>query len=558
MSSIKLEKVVSFSSEAKAFPASNLLTCDKYKKWQTRKPGEGKAFVIVKLERPSVISGIDIGNAGSAFIEVFASTDNQDFCLLLPTSSFMSPMEARNDEERERVRMFTKLADNASGKSWAYIKVVCSQPFNKTKPFGITFIRVHGPSKADTAGQQDECNGKDISSSKIDNEKSANSQNSENEAKSEPKKVFARTPKKSPIIPSRGREIESDDSDNERERRDQLQPSTFKVEYSKKRSPAKKPSQRPANILQDVVFVLSGFQNPLRSQIRSQALAMGASYMADWNERCTHLVCAFPNTPKWTEVAKTGGRIVTRSWIDACEKAGKQVGWRDFKCGKYRDKVLDVTDTGGGDSEVEEEEEYGDDGDSDYTPGKDEEMETSQTNNELEEYDEDMGTSMEVEKDEDLEENPNENQDNKKHRRPDGGKKNVQETVKNRETLSKAENFITNEAKRVKVQLMQRQDESISDNINSEELDVPEWDGGDLGRFFAGRKFHIKDDVDDKDERGTLEKYIIAHCGNLTRNPSTADVVVSWDAEGEITTSSKMRSPLWVVKCHQENRFIED
>lgn len=62
-------------------------------------------------------------------------------------------------------------------------------------------------------------------------------------------------------------------------------------------------------------------------------------YLPDWDDRCTHLVCAFANTPKWSQVAQTGGRIVTKEWLDACEQAGRQILWRDFKCGKYRDKV---------------------------------------------------------------------------------------------------------------------------------------------------------------------------------------------------------------------------
>lgn len=45
------------------------------------------------------------------------------------------------------------------------------------------------------------------------------------------------------------------------------------------------------------------------------------------------------------------------------------------------------------------------------------------------------------------------------------------------------------------------------------EEDVPSWNGGDLGRFFHGKKFYIKDDIEDKDERETLRKYIIGHCG---------------------------------------------
>ncbi len=33
---------------------------------------------------------------------------------------------------------------------------------------------------------------------------------------------------------------------------------------------------------------------------------MGAKYKGDWDWSCTHLICAFPNTPKFNQV---GGRI---------------------------------------------------------------------------------------------------------------------------------------------------------------------------------------------------------------------------------------------------------
>lgn len=42
--------------------------------------------------------------------------------------------------------------------------------------------------------------------------------------------------------------------------------------------------------MKNVVFVLSGFQNPLRSELRNQATEMGATYSDDWNEKCTHLM----------------------------------------------------------------------------------------------------------------------------------------------------------------------------------------------------------------------------------------------------------------------------
>ena len=61
-----------------------------------------------------------------------------------------------------------------------------------------------------------------------------------------------------------------------------------------------------------VVFVLSGFINPERGTLRSQALEMGAEYQVDWNSNCTLLLCAFPNTPKFRQVEADGGTIVSK------------------------------------------------------------------------------------------------------------------------------------------------------------------------------------------------------------------------------------------------------
>ena len=61
-----------------------------------------------------------------------------------------------------------------------------------------------------------------------------------------------------------------------------------------------------------VVFALSGFVNPERGILRSQALEMGAEYQPDWNSNCTLLVCAFPNTPKFRQVEADGGTIVSK------------------------------------------------------------------------------------------------------------------------------------------------------------------------------------------------------------------------------------------------------
>ena len=43
-------------------------------------------------------------------------------------------------------------------------------------------------------------------------------------------------------------------------------------------------------VLGRVIFVLSGFQNPQRGQLRDKALQMGARYEGEWNKKCTHLM----------------------------------------------------------------------------------------------------------------------------------------------------------------------------------------------------------------------------------------------------------------------------
>ncbi|XP_039070853.1 DNA-repair protein XRCC1 isoform X2 [Hibiscus syriacus] len=78
-------------------------------------------------------------------------------------------------------------------------------------------------------------------------------------------------------------------------------------------------------LLEGVVFVLSGFVNPERGTLRSQALAMGAEYQPDWNSNCTLLVCAFQNTPKFRQVEADCGTIVSKEWILECYAQKKLV-----------------------------------------------------------------------------------------------------------------------------------------------------------------------------------------------------------------------------------------
>lgn len=85
-----------------------------------------------------------------------------------------------------------------------------------------------------------------------------------------------------------------------------------------------------SKLLEGVVFVLSGFVNPERGILRSQALEMGAEYRLDWNSDCTLLVCAFPNTPKFRQVESDCGTIVSKEWISECYTQKKLVDIESF------------------------------------------------------------------------------------------------------------------------------------------------------------------------------------------------------------------------------------
>ncbi|XP_065869053.1 DNA-repair protein XRCC1 [Euphorbia lathyris] len=80
-----------------------------------------------------------------------------------------------------------------------------------------------------------------------------------------------------------------------------------------------------SKLMEGVVFVLSGFVNPERATLRSQALEMGADYRQDWDSGCTLLVCAYSNTPKFRQVEGDNGTIVKREWISDCYNQKKLV-----------------------------------------------------------------------------------------------------------------------------------------------------------------------------------------------------------------------------------------
>lgn len=189
--------------------------------------------------------------------------------------------------------------------------MICLQKFN-TKPFGLQFIKLY--TAATTA----------------DN-------NEEDETKEEQTKIGSYFAKIKATKDTKPVETESNDKSSnvatELLKRKSMNDS-ISSPPAKKLAPTSTDNEK-STIMKKVVFVLSGFQNPLRSELRTKATTMGATYSDDWDGKCTHLMwvflramindviccfsCAFPNTPKFAQVQQSGkGVIVNQKWILDC------------------------------------------------------------------------------------------------------------------------------------------------------------------------------------------------------------------------------------------------
>ncbi|KAL3856427.1 hypothetical protein ACJMK2_011189 [Sinanodonta woodiana] len=409
MPEIKIQHVISCSSEDKSFPADNLLKPEGAYKWKCATPGEKHASVILQLEKSSQISFIHIGNEGSAFVEVLvgkSTATEKDFQVLLVTSTFMSPLDSRNGTNRNAVRMFgpDQLCKETANDKWDSIKVVCTQPFNKTSTYGLSFIKFMSPSDPKEKGEpvqkklgffvvKGNGDADDITTGSLF------AGRGKAEMAVEPAKPItgaaaARTAsrlaeeKKSASTPSTSRTVEtkpsptknrekrkhelSDDEEQEERKKEKnictpkpalrkqstsLSSSasstkdeghTPQLKKSKSEPIKASPAKNFGELMKKVVFVLSGFQNPFRGELRDKALEMGALYKPDWGKGCTHLVCAFTNTPKYNQVRRKG-KIVKKEWILECYKQKKLLPWRKYRLGDAASPP--------GSSEEEEEEE---------------------------------------------------------------------------------------------------------------------------------------------------------------------------------------------------------
>ncbi|KAG8433800.1 hypothetical protein GDO86_012245 [Hymenochirus boettgeri] len=402
MPEIKLKHVVSCSSADTTHTAENLLKPDTYRKWKAGRPGEKNISVILQFEKEEQIHSIDIGNEGSAFVEVLVghstSVSEQEYEVILGMSSFMSPAESKNESNLNRLRMFgpDKLVKSAAEKKWDRVKIACTQPYNKNLAYGISFIRLNSPPdkeeccpiasspKLTKLGQfkvkEEESSSPSMRPGSLffnrtskpqvtppktqstqsyasaalqgtpDTSFSTEKQNirtpSHNEVPKDPssgKRKFEFSKESSSHPPVKKSEVKESPSFS-KEITSQPVPKKAKVETTlKKRTPPEKPAQKKSpsasqpvemgRILQGTVFVLSGFQNPFRSELRDKALELGAKYRPDWTQDSTHLICAFANTPKYSHVKAAGGIIVRKEWILDCHRNKQRLPYKKYLMG---------------------------------------------------------------------------------------------------------------------------------------------------------------------------------------------------------------------------------
>uniref|UniRef100_A0A2K6GFG7 X-ray repair cross complementing 1 n=1 Tax=Propithecus coquereli TaxID=379532 RepID=A0A2K6GFG7_PROCO len=318
------------------------------------------------LEKEEQIHSVDIGNDGSAFVEVLVGSSaggagEQDYEVLLVTSSFMSPSESRSGSNPNRVRMFgpDKLVRAAAEKRWDRVKIVCSQPYSKDSPYGLSFVRFHSPPDKDEA----EAPAQKVTVTKLGQFRVK--EEDESASSLRPGALFfSRINKTSPATASepagpsyaaatlQASSAICSTSPVSRAVGGTSKPQEPVPTHTTAAAPVPAPAQgampgKPrgegteprghragpqelGKILQGVVVVLSGFQNPFRSELRDKALELGAKYRPDWTPDSTHLICAFANTPKYSQVLGLGGRIVRKEWVLDCHRMRRRLPSRRY------------------------------------------------------------------------------------------------------------------------------------------------------------------------------------------------------------------------------------
>ncbi|XP_067395159.1 protein XNDC1N isoform X2 [Emydura macquarii macquarii] len=152
MAPVKINHVVSFTSQDPRYPVENLLRDDGVHPWLSCPQDRSRQLKVeLQLERASPIGYIDIGNCGCAFLQVDVGRSSwpldQPYVTLVPNTTLMTPADSKLGRNRSGVRMFKEgdFLVMALGEKWDRLRIACSQPFDKQAQFGLSFVRVRTP-----------------------------------------------------------------------------------------------------------------------------------------------------------------------------------------------------------------------------------------------------------------------------------------------------------------------------------------------------------------------------------------------------------------------------
>ncbi|KAH0553909.1 DNA repair protein XRCC1-like [Cotesia glomerata] len=329
---IKLEKIISCSSEHPSYPASNLLCKPSPGPWKCAKSGEMLAEVVFELPEASCITGINIGNYRSCLVIITAATFQEpDKWVFILNHQFMTRDEAVNNKFKDKVLVFTKkeLNPDTVDRKFDRVKVTCMQPANLKELFGLASITLinSGNIKDDdddkrNGGSNFDDNNHEknrLSGDEIDDEQASTSEVDRSNLTKDKNKcpICSRNPDEL-CKTCKKLSAPRDNSPLVKETKTRESKSRVKKEFSK--------------LMRDVRFSLSGYVNPQRDEIRKKALKMGAKYVSDPNTRdnkCTHLICAFKNTPKYQQL-RGHAKIVSKDFIEECFDHKKRYPWRRY------------------------------------------------------------------------------------------------------------------------------------------------------------------------------------------------------------------------------------
>eukprot|EP00794_Sanderia_malayensis_P011119 gene11119-12289_t len=642
MPNVRFKHIVSCSSEDLKNPAENLLKQESYYKWKTALKGENQAVVVLQLEKATHIHSIDIGNNGSAFVEVLTGRStwdaNEEYKVLLVASSFMSPAESKSGRNTMSVRMFGKDSLNKAitDEKWDRIKVVCTQPYNKDEPYGLSFIQLHSPPEEDKKMDQDNvtadtlkfktrigkftlkdesdeeddiqvgsffakrfqktttttpmmssaASARDASSKILSGLASSPASSSCSKTMTHsttftPKRDYSTTRKpestemtslseqrsnsfaKKIQSEASKRKNEDNESDSTNKTSSSLKKNCSQVASTKAKESTMPPSKkvkvaekprknrkRPFHqLLRKVVFALSGFKNPERGNLRDKAVAMGAEYRPDWGPGCTHLICAFKNTPKFNQV-KGKGIIVSQKWIIDCAKRKERFPIKDYRM-----------DDGGSSSDFDSDIE--DENPLPQVPDEHPKKETAQSvgKEDCDVTKQDAGLEQ---KSPDIDAEPGPSHVRQEDSGNDEEYDTEDELTKARLAMEDAndedpyggstDNESDSEA--AKPEAKPTGENPVEAKLSDDEL--PE-----LPDYFKEKHFLLYGDFNPKDQR-LLNRYITAYNGvvenymndNVSFVISNANWDVNFDEALQDNPSLEFIRPKWIFKCHEMHQFL--